>query len=556
MVKIITDFRNKINYVAFLLFFSCAAIMSPPGGVKDEIPPELRSTIPKNRATNYNGNQIELIFSEYIDENSIKDAITILPNLDEKPIIKYKGKKIQISFEDSLENNQTYIVVVNRKLSDERKVKLPQGIQFAFSTGNKIDNGSISGRVYNSKNSSVQLWKIKDKIDSLDFYKRIPDYSIDASDSGQYEFKFLSPGNYRLVALDNSLSGLSIVPKNMLYGLHWESVISLKQKLNQKNINVYLPNEKNSIRMVQAEWIEGSWGCITFSKKIEDYLPLDHIDIFYEDSVKANIQFFQDNKDNKKINFILDRLTKSFVTIEIKEDRHRLLNYFESGKIRIKMDTFVDTTSISLISPQKKEKLKIEEDKIIPIYLSFSSLIDTSNSNSNFSIFQDSIVVEYAVEWINPLSVKVFPKVNWIPDKDYIINIPQESIVPLFGRILKDSVSTISLKTSSYQKYGSLVINTGTDYPDNLKVELKMLGKEGVVLKNNLNSDRLFRLENILEGQYLLMFFQDRNKDNQISSGVITPYQPSEWFYYYPDTINIRSNWELELDEIFVGKNS
>ena len=479
-----------------------------------------------------------------------------MPNLDEKPIIKYKGKKIQISFEGSLENNQTYIVVVNRKLSDERKVKLSQGIQFAFATGNKIDNGSISGRIYNSKNSSVQLWKIKDKIDSLDFYKRIPDYSIDASDSGQYEFKFLSPGNYRLVALDNSLSGLSIVPKNMLYGLHWESVISLKQKLNQKNINVYLPNEKNSIRMVQAEWIEGSWGCITFSKKIEDYLPLDHIDIFYEDSVKANIQFFQDSKDDKKINFILDRLTKSFVTIEIKKDRERLLNYFESGKIRIKMDTFVDTTNISLISPQKKEKLKIEEDKIIPIYLSFSSLIDTSNSKSNFSIFQDSIVVEYAVEWINPLSAKVFPKVNWIPDKDYTINIPQESIVPLFGRILKDSVSTISLKTSSYQKYGSLVINPGTDHSDNLKVELKMLGKEGVFLKNNLNSDRLFRLENILEGQYLLMFFQDRNKDNQISSGVITPYQPSEWFYYYPDTINIRSNWELELDEIFVGKNS
>ena len=52
------------------------------------------------------------------------------------------------------------------------------------------------------------------------------------------------------------------------------------------------------------------------------------------------------------------------------------------------------------------------------------------------------------------------------------------------------------------------------------------------------------------------MFFQDKNKDNQISSGVIFPYQPSEWFYYYPDTINIRSNWELELDEIFLGKDS
>ena len=307
--------------------------------------------------------------------------------------------------------------------------------------------------------------------------------------------------------------------------------------------------------MVQAEWIEGSWGCITFSKKIEDYLSLDHIDIFYEDSVKANVQFFQENKDNKKINFILDRLTKSFVTIEIKEDKQSLLNYFEPGKIRIKMDTFVDTTSISLISPQKKEKLKIQEDKIIPIYLSFSSLIDTANSKSNFSIFQDSTLVEYDLEWINPFSAKMLPKVNWIPDKDYLINIPQESIVPFYRKILKDSVYTISLKTSSYQKYGSLVINPVMDHSNNLKVELKMLGKEGVVLKNDLNSDGLFRLEKIIEGQYLLMFFQDKNKDNQISSGVLYPYQPSEWFHYYPDTINIRSNWELELNEIFLGKN-
>ena len=165
------------------------------------------------------------------------------------------------------------------------------------------------------------------------------------------------------------------------------------------------------------------------------------------------------------------------------------------------------------------------------------------------------MLVECDAEWINPLSVKILPKVNWIPNKDYFINIPQESIVPLYRKFLKDSVSTVSLKTSGYQKYGSLIINPGIDYSKDLKIELKMLGKEDVMLKNNLNLDMLFRLDNMLEGQYLLMFYQDMNKDNQISSGTISPYQPSEWFYYYPDTINIRSNWELELDEIFLGKN-
>ena len=83
------------------------------------------------------------------------------------------------------------------------------------------------------------------------------------------------------------------------------------------------------MKKIVFEWSRQSGlkdlGDVLLFKKIEDYLSLDHIDILYEDSVKANIQFFQEKKDNKKINFILDRLTKSFVTIEIKEDNRLCL---------------------------------------------------------------------------------------------------------------------------------------------------------------------------------------------------------------------------------------
>ena len=332
MISDILKIDNKLNSIALLFLASCASLMSPPGGAKDETPPELISTTPENKTTNYEGSHVDLVFSEYIDENSIKNAISILPSIKNKPLIKYKGKKIQILFEQPLEKNQTYIIVVNRNLCDERNVKLAQGIQFAFSTGLKIDDGSISGKIFNSKTSSVQLWKIKDKNDSLNFYKRIPDYSIDASDSGYYEFQFLSPAEYRILALDHSLSGLAIVPDNMLFGLHWEPLIRLNKQLNQEDINIYLPTEKNKIKMLQAQWIEGSWGTITFSKDLEDYFRPDLIDILYEDSVKAKVRFFKDNSDNKKINFILDTLINSPVIIETKEESNEY-SFFHPGKI-------------------------------------------------------------------------------------------------------------------------------------------------------------------------------------------------------------------------------
>ena len=529
--------------------------MSPPGGEKDETPPELINTIPENKATNYDGNTVELFFSEYIEETSVEDAISILPALKYEPNIIYKGKKIVIRFNDSLQQNQTYIIVINRNLSDERKVKLSQGIQFAFSTGNEIDSGSISGKIYNSNQSSVQLWKIQDELDSIHFFNRIPDYSIDASNNGDYQFSYLSPGNYRLAALDHSFSGMPIIPKKMLYGLYWKHSIKLKNQENVKGVNVFLPSETNSIKMVQAEWIEGSWGSITFSKPIDDYHGNMPIDIFYEDSTKAGADFFQDPNDNKKLNFKLDRLTHEYILIKVNDPEHQKNDLFELAKIRINMDTYVDSMNISLAPQLDSEELQIEEHKIVPLNLIFSSLIDIENSNTNFPIIQDSTNIQYTAEWEDPLSIKLIPKLNWIPNKLYNINIHRDSVIPIYRKFLKDSVLTLSFKTSDYQQYGSLIINLKNNTFKNLRIEAKKIDKEGTIIKNNLNSNNQFILNHMPEGRYLLMFFQDINNDNRISSGNLNPYQSSEWFYYYPDTIDIRSNWDIELNDIKLGKN-
>ena len=54
--------------LVFILFISCAAVMSPPGGPKDETPPELIEVTPPNGTTYFKGGRVELLFSEYIDE--------------------------------------------------------------------------------------------------------------------------------------------------------------------------------------------------------------------------------------------------------------------------------------------------------------------------------------------------------------------------------------------------------------------------------------------------------------------------------------------------------
>ena len=208
--------KQLTSIAAIFYIMSCAAIQSPPGGLKDEIPPELIQTIPDGGSIHFKGGRVELIFSEFVDANTVERSIRVLPTLPEDPEIIYKGRRIFVEFPDSLNENQTYIISIDRTLKDEHKVALAQGIQVAFATGDKIDEGKISGTVTYQKASSVHLWKVQNEEDLTEFYKRIPDYVVDASDSGQYEFGYLSDGNYRLIAVDRSASGSPISPERMV----------------------------------------------------------------------------------------------------------------------------------------------------------------------------------------------------------------------------------------------------------------------------------------------------------------------------------------------------
>ena len=94
--------------MGFLLLVSCAAIMPPPGGPKDETPPELLKVTPADGTTYFEGGKVELLFSEYLDESSFERAITILPLLSQEPEIIFKGNRLIIYFPDFLDFPQFF----------------------------------------------------------------------------------------------------------------------------------------------------------------------------------------------------------------------------------------------------------------------------------------------------------------------------------------------------------------------------------------------------------------------------------------------------------------
>ena len=536
--------------MGFLLFVSCAAIMLPPGGPKDETPPELVKVTPSDGTTYFEGGKVELLFSEYLDESSFERAITILPLLSQKPEIIFKGNRLIIYFPDSLSLNQTYIISISRDLSDEHKVKLSQGIQVAFSTGPQIDRGLISGLVDYEKDASLNLWKIQNKNDSLAFYKRIPDYVIDASNEGFYEFKFLSPGQYRIAAVDRLVAGTPIIPDRFVYGLSWVSNIELGSQDNIRNVNIKIPKMLGGIKMINAESMQGSWGRITFSESIGSLINEIQLKIIGEDSLNQASNLFEDPNDNKKIYFLLDSTVNGSVSLQLDETRKWNSTLIEPGSIQLNMRHSIDTTDLTIMQPNSKYRLNPEEMNVKPLKIIFSNLVEQSKDKYSINLLKDSVNIPYSLKWDSPIVLNLLPHENWEAQTNYELQLLSKDFPPAFGRALKDSLTSINFKTSDYQGFGNLIIKTIIEQEENIVAKLEKMEKPYSTFRSVVNLDGETVLDQIPEGNYSLTFFQDTDNSMQYSYGTIDPYEASEWFYNFQDTVKIRSNWDIELREV------
>ena len=190
---------RNISLLFTVFLFACASVMSPSGGDEDLAPPILEKTLPSD-LTNLSPEQdVTLFFNEYIQEQSLKKAIEIFPNINEKIQYEYKGDRVIVSLPSELDNNKTYIMTLNSNFADERNVKLKEDIIIPFSLSSFINDGKISGNIYGSfTKPSILLWK--GKIGKKEMLSIEPDYILSGSRS--YNFDFLPYGDYTILAVD------------------------------------------------------------------------------------------------------------------------------------------------------------------------------------------------------------------------------------------------------------------------------------------------------------------------------------------------------------------
>ena len=544
-------FGGLVSIIILLFIGSCAVIKPPSGGPKDTTPPLLVYEEPSSGTLQYKGEQIRLEFSEYMDEASIEKGIRIFPNIEGEVSINTRGKILSVDFPDNLEENKTYVINLSRDIKDEHGVEMAEAKFLAYSTGDKIDNSSISGIVWSDGPMSVHLWRII-KQDSLEnIFQTMPDYFTDVSNKGTYNFQFLSAGNYLLLALDRNAAGLALDTRRMEYGLFWQKIIALNQDQSITEVNVITKKEQPQLRLQRGEWNANNWGRIVFNRPLNDLDDHYSVILGYDDGTTESPVSFHDPVNPNSL--ILIRSDKSPISSKI---RIKVKNIFIDDMV------FLDSALVSVIVPQDDknyiELIKLKEVVTITptankdtVYLELKFSEPIPQWGLDYELYKnDTISVSKRIVYINPIWVNILPQDNWEPRINYTLKIFASDTLENMGKMLQDSIITVNIKTTDYQGYGGLYIPIAGQIDSLLGAVLHSIENPEQKNLSFVNSQQRLEFNQVREGRYTLTLFSDRNNDKTYTTGTAKPLKPAEWFHVMPDTIEIRTNWDIELPSL------
>lgn len=196
-------------------FTSCANIVPPTGGQRDEEGPTLLGVVPYPGARNFTGSEVTFYFDEFLKAGNYNNEVFISPVPTTKPDIYVHNKRLVVQFKEVLRENTTYVISVGKGVKDFTEGnELKNPITYAFCTGDVLDTMSFKGNVINAASGSgaeemtLMLFP-EDEIKGDSILGIKPLYVVETDESGNFNFRYLQKGRYKLYGVkdaDNSFS--------------------------------------------------------------------------------------------------------------------------------------------------------------------------------------------------------------------------------------------------------------------------------------------------------------------------------------------------------------
>lgn len=525
--------KSIFLFVFAFLIISCARVGSPVGGDKDTIAPSVIGTNIDTSRVNVPRDirELRIDFDEYITLKEINKQLIISPPLQKMTKIIPSGmanRYLLIKWEDTLQPNTTYNFNFGNAIQDNNEGNPLQYYNFAFSTGEKIDDLYISGELKSliadenardDANLVVGLYRDQDSMN----YRQKPYYITKADPDGYFELNYLSPGNYRILAFEDSNSNSVYDPGTEKVGFLKDSVV-LDKSISGLNLNLY-PSRK-AVKYVEMKETPGGIlmtfegnplqvKVLSLNEKVQDYKithrpKSDSVNIWF-DALEQNIG----TTASENLRFSYDD--------GLKQDTVSLF-YRHNAKNEM------------TISNAKGNLLAPNEDFVIT-----SNYFIDNIQPEKWSLVSDSVAQEFTakISEANPFQIQI--QSVFKEGKKYSLTVTKETVSSYYESILKSY--RFDFESDKIENFGSLVITLENAPEQNFWLQL--LSENGKVLYSRLGKSDVVDFKSIQPGKYKLRILVDNNENGIWDSADFASEEFAEDVYTLEKTIEVRPLWEI-----------
>lgn len=518
------NFFLIFSLIFLLSIASCAKRGFIDGGQKDTLGPILKMSFPKNEAIEFVGNEIKLIFDEYVKIKDINKQLIVSPPMKKNPEVlpTTASKFLTIKLKDSLLPNTTYSFNFGQSIEDFNEGNPYKQFKFVFSTGKYIDSLKLNGTIkdaFNKKSDnfvSVMLYEINEKYNDSVIYKQNPRYITNTLDSlKSFRVENIKSGKYKLIALKDINNNNKFDPREDKIGflsrpilIPNDSVFELKLFKEQLKTKVLKPRQESGNRLVLP--FEGNLKNPKIEVKSGNNL-IKTIVTKFRDKDSLQVWFNPVKTDSLKM-----QVDKELFNIKIKELKRDTL-YFE---------------------PKQKNELGFKEDFIIKSSLPLIKINKNKISVRN----KDTLAVDFTTEY-DEFNQDLKIKFKNEPLEKYKIMFLPGATTTFFDNV--NQISKFQISTKNITDYGNLrlILQNIKQFP--IIIELtddngKTIYREYSEKEININFDL------IEPSKYSLRLIYDSNKNRLFDTGsYLEKLQPEE-VIYFSKLIDVRANWDVE----------
>jgi len=522
-------------------------VVAPTGGPKDVIPPKALAYSPEKKSTLFHAKKIDITFDKYIQLKDLSKQFIVSPPLKNLPVPVIKGKTLEISLvKDTLLDNTTYTFNFGNAICDLHEGNSLKNFQYVFSTGIYVDSLSVQGNAVDAfshdpvKEGLVLMYA---NLDDSTPYKKSPSYCAQTDDNGKYRIDNIKNGSYKIIALSKASGDYFYHPYSQSIGFK-NSTLSL-----QKNdtVNFFLfTEEQPKLQFIKARGIGKGEIILTFNKAADSIkvIPLNldtsktYRTIYQYSGNRDTLTYWTNYPDLDSIRFLVSRNNKVLDTAMVYNIPGRTIKSTAKKK-NVKTEKPPSLQAVLNVSE------KIPYDYHLPFIIKFTQPVTNYNLSKIRLIQRKDTIQLKPVGKSSPYSLSLIPEKDLISDSSYRLSIMPGAFINLFDYTNDTIIAHFTIEEQSF--YGTVRLNLS--FSKNTHYLVQMLTSQNTIYRQDtVSGTASIFYDGVPPALYSIRVIEDDNNNGKWDIGKFLKGIEPEKVFYYPDKLNIRSNWDNVKD--------